>query len=157
MKPKKIEKAIFAAGCFWKPDYYFSKLKGVIKTTAGYSGGRTNNPSYTLVCTGLTGHAESVLVEFNPKIITYQELLKAFFEMHDPTTKNRQGFDIGTQYRSAIFYYNEEQKRDAEKIKSEYEKKLGKKIVTIIEPAKDFYEAEEYHQKYYEKKGKTSC
>ena len=153
----KTEKAIFAAGCFWKPDYYFTKLKGVLKTKVGYIGGRTKNPSYTLVCTGLTGHAEAVLVEYDPKILKYEELVKTFFEVHNPTTKNRQGLDIGTQYRSAIYFFDEKQKETAQKILNEYQKKLDKKIVTKIESATEFYEAEEYHQKYYEKKGKTSC
>jgi peptide-methionine (S)-S-oxide reductase len=154
-----MEKAMFAAGCFWGVEAVFSQLKGVKKTTVGYTGGYTDNPTYDRVCTGATGHAESVLVEFDPKKITYQELLQIFFENHDPTQLNKQGPDIGSQYRSTIFYFTEKQKHTAMQVKTELvmSKKHSKSVVTQIEEAKPFYLAEEYHQKYLEKKGLTYC
>jgi len=145
------ETAVFAGGCFWNIEEAFGKIRGVIKTRVGYTGGTKDNPSYEDVCTGNTGHAEAVEVTFAPAAVTYPELLGGFFEMHDPTTPNRQGLDIGTQYRSAIFYKNEEQKRDAEDFIRELEnsgKFGGKKIVTEVVPPGTFWEAEEYHQKY---------
>jgi len=147
------EKAIFAAGCFWGVEYVFSKFPGIVSIKSGYTGGALKNPTYQEVCSGTTGHAEAVYLEFDPKIIRYKKLLDIFFKCHDPTTINRQGPDFGDQYRSAIFYFNEKQKKDAETAKEKYEKLLGKKIVTQIEPAGDFYDAEDYHQRYYVKKG----
>lgn len=149
----KTEKAIFAAGCFWGVEYVFSKFPGIVKIISGYSGGQVKNPSYEEVCSGKTLHTESVYLEFDPKVISYKKLLEIFFKCHDPTTENRQGPDIGNQYRSAIFYYNEKQKKEALKSKKEFEKVLNKKIVTEISRAKEFFSAEDYHQKYYDKKG----
>lgn len=149
----KYEKAIFAAGCFWGVEYVFSKFPGVMKVKSGYTEGYVKNPTYQEVCTGTTGHAEAVYIEFNPKIITYKKLLEIFFKCHDPTTMNKQGPDFGNQYRSAIFYFNKEQKEEAKTEKKKYEKVLGRKVVTSIEPIQDFYDAEDYHQKYYAKKG----
>lgn len=150
-----MEKATFAAGCFWGVEAVFERTDGVEKTTVGYTGGKTKNPTYEQVCTGKTGHAEAVQIIYNPKIITYEQLLETFWMMHNPTQKNRQGPDIGTQYRSAIFYHNQEQKQIAEQSKKE--KDLGAKIQTEITLAKEFYPAEEYHQKYLKKQGRTSC
>jgi peptide-methionine (S)-S-oxide reductase len=152
-----MEKATFAAGCFWELETVFVRLEGVEKTTIGYTGGKIKNPTYEQVCTDKTGHAEAVQIIYNPKIITYEQLLETFWIIHDPTQKNRQGPDIGTQYRSAIFYHNQEQKQIAEKSKKQREKDLGIKIQTEITLAKEFYPAEEYHQKYLKKQGRTSC
>ncbi len=152
-----METATFAAGCFWHVEEAFRKLKGVKSTTAGYEGGTMKNPTYEHVCSDKTGHAEVVQIEFDPKQISYEQLLETFWQIHDPTTPNRQGLDVGTQYRSAIFYHNEKQKEIAEKSLQEQEKKINKKIVTQIIPAKTFYKAEEYHQKYLMKKGLRSC
>jgi len=151
-----MEKATFAAGCFWGVEAAF-QVKGVVSTTVGYTGGKTENPTYEQVCTGKTGHAEAVEIVFDPTKISYSELLKIFWKIHDPTTPNKQGPDIGTQYRSAIFYHNKKQKEEAEKSKKEVQKRLKEKIVTEIIPAPTFYKAEEYHQKYFEKKGLSSC
>jgi len=146
----KLQKAIFAAGCFWHVQFAFSEVKGVVQTTAGYCGGRVANPMYEQVCTGKTGHAEAVLVEFDAMKVSYDTLLEVFWEMHDPTQLNRQGPDVGSQYRSAIFYYSEEQQKMAVASLAKWQKKLGtvKKIVTEIVPAEVFYPAEEYHQDY---------
>ena len=154
-----MQKAMFGAGCFWHVQAEFDKAKGVAKTTCGYSGGHTKNPTYEDVCTDKTGHAETVLVEFDPKVVSYEKLLDVFFEMHDPTTVNRQGPDVGTQYRSVIFYTSPWQKKVAEKAVAELDKsgKLSKPIATKIEKAGKFYPAEEYHQKYYVKNGLVSC
>ena len=152
-----MEKATFAAGCFWGVEAAFEKLVGVEKTTVGYTGGKIKNPTYEQVCTGKTGNAEAVQIIYNQNIIKYEKLLETFWIIHDPTQKNRQGPDIGTQYRSAIFYHNQEQKQIAEKSKKQKEKDLGIKIQTEITPAKKFYPAEEYHQKYLKKQGLTSC
>ena len=152
-----MEKATFAAGCFWGVEAVFERTKDVEKTTVGYTGGKTKNPTYEQVCTGKTGHAEAVQIIYNPKIITYEKLLETFWMIHDPTQKNRQGPDIGTQYRSAIFYHNQEQKHMAEESKKQKEKYLEVKIQTEITLAKEFYPAEEYHQKYLKKQGRTSC
>lgn len=148
----ETEKAAFGAGCFWHVEDVFSKVKGVEKTTVGYSGGDKKDPTYREVCGGNTGHAETILVEYDPKVVTYRELLDVFFDIHDPTQLNRQGPDIGRQYRSAIFYYNEDQRREALKAIEEEQKKLKKKIVTEVVPASTFYKAEEYHQDYIEKR-----
>lgn len=153
-----MNKALFGAGCFWGIELMFSKIHGVIKATSGYSGGNIKNPTYEQVCSDSTGHAEVVQVEFDPSKVSYEKLLDIFWKNHNPTTLNSQGPDYGTQYRSAIFYYDDSQKKAAEKSKEEYQKVLGsKKIVTQIEKAKEFYAAEEYHQNYLKKHGRTSC
>ena len=151
------EKATFAAGCFWHVEAAFRQVKGVKSTAAGYIGGNMENPAYEDVCTNETGHAEAVQVEFDPEIVSYEELLKVFWQNHDPTTPNRQGPDVGTQYRSAIFYHNEKQKQAAIKSKEEQQKKYKAKIVTEITKAAKFYKAEEYHQQYLEKRGLSAC
>ena len=155
----KPELATFAAGCFWHVEDTFSKINGVLKTTAGYTGGTEKNPDYKKVCTGNTGHAESIQIEYNPEKISYEELLKKFWDMHDPTTANRQGPDLGTQYRSVIFYHNESQKNTAIHSKNELQKsgKYKNNIITEIMPAGTFFPAEEYHQKYYQKHSINSC
>lgn len=149
------EKATFAAGCFWGVEATFRQIPGVISTMVGYSGGRTANPSYKEVCSGDTGHAESLQVEFDPSVVSYDQLLNVFWSNHDPTTLNRQGPDIGEQYRSAIFYHSPEQKTAAEASKERLEKNgtFRRPIVTRIEPAVEFYPAEDYHQQYFEKRG----
>ena len=147
-----MEIAILALGCFWGPEEKFSKLNGVINTEVGYCGGKTNQTTYETVCTGSTNHAEVVKIEFDEKIITYENLLKKFFEMHDPTTLNRQGPDVGTQYRSEIFFFNDKQKKIAEKAKSIFNKKYNGKITTNISEQKNYCKAEEYHQKYIQKR-----
>jgi len=151
----KLDRAMFAAGCFWKTQYVFSKVPGVVKTQVGFTGGTAPNPSYEQVCTNKTGHAETVLVEYDPSKTTYRKLLEAFWMNHDPTTTNRQGPDFGTQYRSVVFYTTPEQKKEATEYKAELEKshKFNAPIVTAIEPAGQFYQAEEYHQNYYAKHG----
>jgi peptide-methionine (S)-S-oxide reductase len=145
--------ATFAAGCFWGVEAKLRSIPGVTETTVGYTGGVIENPTYQMVCTNRTGHAEAVQVIFDSQDVTYENLVRAFFEMHNPTTKNRQGFDIGNQYRSAIFYHNPEQREISETIKNELNQKgkFRKPIITEIFPAGDFYKAEEYHQHYYEK------
>ena len=148
-----MEKALFGAGCFWGVEENFRKLPGVKKTEVGYCGGTTINPSYESVCQGNTNHTEVVLVEFDNSKISFEELLLVFWKCHDPTTLNRQGPDIGTQYRSAIYYYNEDQKIKSINSKNEYAKSSGLNIVTEISEAKEFYKAEEYHQKYIQKTG----
>ena len=152
-----LEKATFGAGCFWHIEEGFKNLKGIILTSVGFMGGNLKNPSYKDVCTGTTGHAEVIHCEYDPKVISYESLLDVFWNIHDPTTLNRQGLDIGTQYRSVIFFHNEEQEKTANlsKIKLEKSGKLKNKIVTEIRPAQGFYKAEEYHQKYFEKHGIT--
>ena len=142
---------MFGAGCFWGVEYNFSKLDGVNEVLSGYSGGKTPNPTYEQVCNNSTEHAEVVLIEFDESVISYQELLNSFWEKHDPTTLNRQGPDVGSQYRSAIFYFDNEQKNLAQKSLSRLQQKLDKKIVTEITKADTFWKAEEYHQKYFEK------
>lgn len=151
---EQTDKAIFASGCFWGTEYMFQKAKGVLMTAVGYTGGHSENPTYKQVCLGVTGHAEAIEVIYNPKETTYEELVKLFFETHDPTQRNRQGPDIGEQYRSAIFYFNEEQKNIAEKLIKTLEGK-GYNITTQLNPAQTFYKAEDYHQNYYIKKGST--
>jgi peptide-methionine (S)-S-oxide reductase len=156
---KELEKVSFAAGCFWGVEEAFRCLKGVISTTVGYMGGVTDNPTYQDVCSGTTGHAETVEVIFDPKLVSYEDLLNVFWEAHDPTTLNRQGPDIGDQYRSVIFYYNDEQKQIALSSKEKLEKsdEYDRKIVTQIILAPKFYPAEDYHQQYLMKRGKKSC
>ena len=150
-------KATFAAGCFWHVEEIFSKTNGVTSTAVGYTGGNKENPTYDDVCNDSTGHAEAVEVDFDPKLVSYQELLKIFFENHNPTTINRQGPDIGTQYRSGIFFHDEEQERIAldniQKLNPLAKEKFGSEIVTRVLPASKFFRAEEYHQKYFQKMG----
>ena len=154
-----MEKATFAAGCFWHVEDAFRSLEGVESTRVGYTGGTMAHPTYEDVCTGKTGHAEAVEVTFDPTKITYDELLEMFWDIHDPTTLNRQGPDIGTQYRSVIFYHTPEQKKAVERSKQELErsKVYRKKIVTEITEATEFWQAEDYHQQYLEKQGQSSC
>jgi methionine-S-sulfoxide reductase len=147
-----MKKAIFAMGCFWGPEEKFSKLNGVKNTEVGYCGGNIAQTTYKEVCTGKTNHAEVVKIEFDEKIIFYEEIVKFFFEMHDPTSLNRQGPNIGTQYRSEIFFYDDKQKKIAEEFKLNLNKKYNGKIVTNISKKKNYCKAEEYHQKYLEKK-----
>ncbi|NVM44020.1 MAG: peptide-methionine (S)-S-oxide reductase MsrA [Candidatus Lokiarchaeota archaeon] len=153
MEQKKLEIAIFGAGCFWGVESRFGKVKGVVETEVGYTGGTTKNPSYKDVCTNKTGHAEVVKVTFDPSIVSYEELLEIFWNLHNPTSLNRQGWDVGTQYRSAVFYNSEEQRLAALKLKEDLDKsgKYNKPIVTEIIPVSEYYRAEEYHQKYDEK------
>lgn len=157
---KKTETATFGAGCFWQVQLIYSETPGVISTRAGYMGGdekQYGNPSYEDVCTDETGHAEVVEIVFDPTKVSYERLLEIFWQNHNPTTPNRQGPDVGTQYRSVIFYYTEEQKKIAEKSLKEVQKKFKNKIVTQIVSASAFHAAEEYHQDYLKKRGKTSC
>tara|TARA_B100001778_G_scaffold24868_1_gene18327 strand:+ start:992 stop:1435 length:444 start_codon:yes stop_codon:yes gene_type:complete len=147
-----MEIAVLGLGCFWGPEIKFSKLDGVIKTEVGYCGGNSTQTSYKEVCTGETNHAEVVKLDFDPEIISYEKIVKYFFEFHDPTTLNSQGPDFGTQYRSEIFYLNDKQKIMAEKILNEENKKLSGKVVTKISAVKNYCPAEEYHQKYLEKR-----
>jgi peptide-methionine (S)-S-oxide reductase len=155
----KTEKATFGAGCFWGVEETFRNLKGVVSTAVGYAGGTKDNPSYEDVCTDETGHAEVVEVEFDPSQIRYDQLLDVFWSNHNPTTLNRQGPDVGKQYRSAIFYHSPEQKTTAESVKAELEKsrRFNRPIVTQIEPAPKFWRAEEYHQRYLERRGQSHC
>jgi len=148
-------KATFGAGCFWCVEPVFSKLKGIKSTTVGYMGGSFPNPTYEDVCTGETGHAEVVQMEYDPSITSYEEILGTFWSNHDPTTPNRQGPDVGEQYRSVVFFHTKEQEETAKSFKERLQSsgKYSKKIVTSIEPAKEFYRAEEYHQQYYKKCG----
>jgi peptide-methionine (S)-S-oxide reductase len=143
--------ATFGGGCFWCTEAVFLKLKGVEKVVSGYTGGRTKNPTYAQVCEGFTGHAEVIRIEYSPDEITFEQLLDVFFHTHDPTTKNRQGADVGTQYRSAVFFHDEEQKAAAEKVIAELDKSgdFDDPIVTTLEEMKIFYPAEDYHQDYF--------
>jgi len=152
-----MELATFGAGCFWGVEAFFQKIKGVNKTTVGYMGGNIKNPTYEQVCTDKTGHVEVIQISYYPEQINYEKLLDKFWEIHDPTQLNRQGPDIGTQYKSVIFYHNENQKRLAEMSKNRQQKNYDKKIVTEVLPALEFYPAEEYHQRYYEKHGFANC
>ena len=149
----KVIKALLGAGCFWGIEEYFRKIEGIKNTKVGYSGGNFSNPSYEDVCTNTTGHVEVVLIEFDENIISYSKILDHFWICHDPTQLNRQGYSIGTQYKSVIFYYSDEQKKLAEKSKNEFQKKLSTLIVTEIIKAKEFFIAEDYHQNYIQKKG----
>mgnify|MGYP002060049903 FL=1 len=153
------KKAVFAAGCFWGVESTFQQMEGVKTTTVGYIGGKVKNPSYELVCTGLTGHAEAVEVEYNPQVVSFETLLDTFFQLHDPTTMNRQGPDVGTQYRSAAYFSNNEEKKIIEnKIDALNESgKFSSKVVTEIEAISEFYDAEDYHQDYYKKRGIDGC
>ncbi|OYD07103.1 peptide-methionine (S)-S-oxide reductase MsrA [Paludifilum halophilum] len=154
-----METAAFGAGCFWGVEELFRKVEGVVETAVGYMGGKTENPTYEEVCTDQTGHAEVVYLKYDPSVISYEELLQLFWENHNPTTLNRQGPDVGRQYRSVIFYYHDEQKEAAEKSKKELDAsgRFKDPIVTEIVPAPTFYRAEEYHQRYLQKRGQSSC
>jgi peptide-methionine (S)-S-oxide reductase len=151
-----MEKATFAAGCFWGIEAAFRKVEGVVSTEVGYTGGETQDPTYEQVCTGRSGHAEAVHLEFDPERVTYDELLEVFWNIHDPTTPNRQGPDIGTQYRSAIFVHNDAQEAAATASKAQLQAngRFGAGIVTEITPAGPFYRAEDYHQQFTEKRGR---
>ncbi len=154
-----MEKAILAAGCFWGVQFYFDQVPGVVKTIVGYTGGHTEKPTYEEVCSHTTGHAEATLIEFDPKKVTFHELLMHFFRIHDPTQLNRQGPDVGDSYRSAIFYTSEEQKTEVEDMlkKLTEEKKYPAPIVTEVTQASEFYPAEDYHQKFTERTGRGAC
>jgi methionine-S-sulfoxide reductase len=152
-----MQQAIFAAGCFWGVQYYFDQVPGVVSTTVGYTGGSTEDPTYEEVCAHGTGHAEAVLVEFDDGKVTYETLVRHFFRMHDPTQLNRQGPDIGDQYRSAIFYITDDERTVAEEVRDELQAKFNGNIVTEITEAGPFYEAEDYHQKYTERTGRGMC
>ena len=147
-----MEIAVLALGCFWGPEKKYGQLEGVYKTEVGYCGGNSPNTNYREVCTGTTNHAEAVKLEFDPKVISYEEIVKKFFEFHDPTTLNSQGPDFGTQYRSEIFYLNDEQKRIAQKVINEENIRLSGRVVTKLSELKNYCAAEEYHQKYLEKR-----
>ena len=158
MNENSLEIATFAAGCFWGVEDAFMKVRGVKSTRVGYTGGSLTNPTYEDVCTDRTGHAEAIQLKYDPKEISYKELLELFWSLHNPTTVNRQGPDIGTQYRSSIFFHTLEQEKIAKRLKQELDgSKFQNKIVTEIVPASIFYPAEEYHQKYYQKIGGGSC
>lgn len=155
---KELDTAVLAGGCFWGVQFYFDQVPGVKKTTVGYTGGRSDHPTYEQVCSHSTGHAEAVEIKFDPKIISYETLLKHFFRMHDPTQLNRQGPDIGDQYRSAIFYVNNQQKEQAlGLIRSLNESQFHGQVVTALEPAGKFWPAEDYHQKFTERTGRGMC
>jgi peptide-methionine (S)-S-oxide reductase len=151
----RVEQAMFGAGCFWSVEEAFRQLPGVENVAVGYSGGTVPNPSYRMVCSDRTGHAEVVYVEYDAEHVSYDDLLSVFWQIHDPTTPNRQGVDIGSQYRSAIFFYSDEQRASAEVSKKELQQsgRFGRPIVTEVSPAGVFYRAEEYHQRYLEKAG----
>lgn len=152
-----MEQAIFAAGCFWGVEYYFDQVPGVITVKSGYTGGHTENPTYEEVCTHTTGHAEAVLIEYDTSMVSYETLCKHFFRLHDPTQLNRQGPDVGDSYRSAIYYFTDEQKTTAEDVMSSVQPRFDDPIVTTIEPAGQFYPAEDYHQKFAERTGRGMC
>lgn len=152
-----MEKATFAAGCFWGVEASFRALPGVVDAAVGYTGGGLANPTYRDVCTDETGHAEALEITFDPGRISYDQLLDHFWQMHDPTTLNRQGPDFGKQYRSAIFFHSPEQEKAAQASRQRWQARFSKPIVTQIAPASTFYRAEEYHQRYLEKKGLSSC
>ena len=154
-----MAKATFAAGCFWGIESAFRQVKGVTDAAVGYMGGTLPNPTYQDVCTDRTGHAEVVQLDYDPQRVSYEDLLRVFFEIHDPTTLNRQGPDYGSQYRSAIFFHNPEQEAAAKAVKTELDHsgRFPRKIVTQIVPAAEFYRGEEYHQRYFEKHGIAAC
>jgi len=154
-----MEKATFGAGCFWGVEAAFMKIKGVLETTVGYMGGKLDSPSYEDVCTDKTGYIEVVQIKYEPNIVSYNELLDIFWNIHDPTQKNRQGLDFGTQYKSVIFYYDENQHKIAleSREKLQLSKNFSKKIQTEIRPAEKFWKAEEYHQKYFFKNSNFDC
>ncbi|HEV2202251.1 MAG TPA: peptide-methionine (S)-S-oxide reductase MsrA [Bryobacteraceae bacterium] len=152
-----LDKATFAAGCFWGIEATFRRLAGVKSTQVGYSGGALKNPSYHDVCTDSTGHAEAVEVAYDPQVISYHDLLEVFWSNHNPTTLNRQGPDVGTQYRSAIFFHSPEQEAEARRSRDETQARFPQPIVTEIKPAETFWPAEDYHQQYLEKRGLAHC
>lgn len=153
----RTQKALFAAGCFWGVQYYFDQIPGVVTTTVGYTGGTTKDPTYDEVCSHTTGHAEALLIEFNPQKVTYITLLKHFFRMHNPTQLNRQGPDVGDQYRSAVFFFDEAQEASAKAIRQEAQSSYDKPVVTEITKAGSFYKAEAYHQKFTQRTGIGMC
>ena len=160
VKPKRMEVATLGGGCFWCTEAVFSQLKGVQKVEPGYSGGELENPTYEQVSTGTTGHAEAVQVTFDPDVISFKEILQIFFSTHDPTTLNRQGPDVGTQYRSVIFYHNDQQRAIAEQVMKEISEQgiFDAPLVTRVEPFKAFYEAEDYHKDYFKRhQGQAYC
>jgi peptide-methionine (S)-S-oxide reductase len=159
MASMPTDKATFAAGCFWGVEEAFREVPGVVATAVGYTGGQTSNPTYEEVCTDRTGHAEAVQVEYDPQKVLYDDLVSLFFKLHDPTTKDRQGPDVGSQYRSAIFYHTDSQRASAEaaKLRHQQSGRFCRPIVTEIVPAGEFYHAEEYHQQYLSKRGQRSC
>ena len=146
-----MEIAVLALGCFWGPEKKFSQINGILKTEVGYCGGHNSNTTYKEVCSGNSGHAEVVKLEYDPSIISYNEIIETFFKIHDPTTLNSQGPDFGTQYRSEIFYHNEQQKKIAKEVLNQIDKQLNGKVVTKISEIKNYCKAEEYHQNYLEK------
>jgi peptide-methionine (S)-S-oxide reductase len=152
-----MQKATFAAGCFWGVEHTFREIEGVSDAVSGYTGGTADNPTYKQVCTGSTGHAEAVEVTFDPGVVSYEQLLAHFWSIHNPTTPNRQGWDIGSQYRSAIFYHSDEQRQAAEASRDAAQTHQSKQIVTEIVPASTFWPAEDYHQRYVEKNGREVC
>ncbi len=156
-EPGGSERATFAAGCFWGVEASFRELEGVLETTVGYTGGTASDPSYEQVCSGTTGHVEAVTVWFDPTKISYDDLLTTFWSIHDPTTKDRQGWDFGSQYRSAIFVHDAVQERQAIASRDERERRVTRPIVTEIVEAGPFYDAEDYHQRYFEKHGGAVC
>ena len=151
--PERTEKATFGAGCFWQVEMAFREMEGVVDTAVGYEGGHVENPTYEMVCTGKTGHAEVTQVEFDPEKVSYEEMVDKFWEVHDPTQHNRQGPDVGDQYRTAIFTHSDEQVETARRSLERAQESLGKPIATTIEPATGFWRAEEYHQCYLQKRG----
>lgn len=151
MSDDRLELATLGGGCFWCMEAVYKRTDGIVEVTSGYAGGHKPNPTYEQVCTGSTGHAEVVQIRFDPAKITYEAILRTFFKAHDPTTLNRQGADIGTQYRSVVFYHDEQQKKTAERVKAEMDGVYRDAIVTEIVPVPDFYEAEEYHQDYFDR------
>jgi len=155
--PDGAQRATFAAGCFWGVEAALREIDGVLKTTVGYTGGRTPAPTYEQVCGHRTGHAEAVEVWFDPAIVSYRELLDAFWAMHNPTTRNRQGLDVGDQYRSAVYFHTPEQQSAAIAAKEREQTNQRRPVVTEVTPASAFYPAEEYHQRYFEKSGRTAC
>lgn len=157
MQDTSLQTAMFGAGCFWGVQYYFDQIPGVIESTVGYSGGHVMNPTYEQVCTHTTGHAEVVQLKYDSDLISYETLLKHFFRLHDPTQLNRQGPDIGDNYRSVIYYYSLDQRDTAEEVKSTLASRYKDNIVTQIEPAESFFPAEDYHQKYSERTGLGVC
>jgi peptide-methionine (S)-S-oxide reductase len=152
-----VQRATFAAGCFWGVEAAFREIEGVVKTRVGYTGGHTANPTYEQVCSDSTGHAEAVEIWFDPELVGYDELLSTFWSIHDPTTPNRQGWDIGSQYRSAIFFHDDDQERQAVASRDARQAALSRPIVTQIVAAGQFHDAEEYHQRYFEKHGGAAC
>ncbi len=154
---ERLERATFAAGCFWGVEAAFREIEGVVRTSVGYTGGSVAGASYEQVCAGTTGHAESAEVWFDPSLVSYDELLQAFWSIHDPTTQDRQGWDFGSQYRSAVFVHDAEQERAAIASRDRHQPMLRRPIVTEIVPASTFYDAEDYHQRYFEKHGGAAC